>query len=341
MTGAAFGSTSMPMQAATTRASQYTDRPLPGQTMVVVDPTPVTVTWVAAKAVANPRSAMTSAEPATAQRWPSIAPIAAAATGSARTAITIGRTVATSASPDVAGSQPLQSGRGWPMASWSADGARVADGAPGSANTASRLPRAACARISGRKSTAVGTGMNRRRWARRQPTRSATSQPTSRTGSSDGAEAATTANRSDAPEAQAHERCASSTATNSHGSTRCAITAPRCPVVTAPTSDGAIAYSDAPMTGTQVRVVTLRTANQAPSADSGNATSMTSTTAVDGDQNTIEPSTASTAAKGSDGPVKPVPSEWKPYPTFCQSCPGVAESGRRPPPVRAGDPSSG
>lgn len=66
------------------------------------------------------------------------------------------------------------------------------------------------------------------------------------------------------------------------------------------------------MTGTHLRVVTLRTANQAPRADSGNATSITSTTDVDGDQNTIEPSTASTAAKGSDGPVKPVPRECQP-----------------------------
>lgn len=102
----------MPMQAATTIASQYTDSPLPGHTMVVVDPTPVTVTWVAANAVPKPSSATTSAEPATAQRCPSIAPIAAAAIGTARTAITIGSHVPTAASPDVAGSHPLQSGSG-------------------------------------------------------------------------------------------------------------------------------------------------------------------------------------------------------------------------------------
>ncbi len=51
--------------------------------------------------------------------------------------MTTGRTQATSASGSVAGSQPLQSGTGWPIASWNADGARVADGTPGSAKTAS------------------------------------------------------------------------------------------------------------------------------------------------------------------------------------------------------------
>ncbi|MBK0296120.1 hypothetical protein IAE22_28000, partial [Bacillus sp. S34] len=72
---------------------------------------------------------------------------------------------------------------------------------------------------------------------------------------------------------------------------------------------GAIVYSAAPMTVTQVRVVTLRTANQAPSAATGNATSMTSTTEVDGDQNVMDPRTATTAANctgPTTGPTAPV-----------------------------------
>ncbi len=40
------------MQAAATMPSQYTLSPLPGQTMVVVEPTPVTASWVAPNAVA-------------------------------------------------------------------------------------------------------------------------------------------------------------------------------------------------------------------------------------------------------------------------------------------------
>ncbi len=95
------------------------------------------------------------------------------------------------------------------------------------------------------------------------------------------------------------------------------------------------------MTGTQVRVVTLRTAAHAPRAASGKDSSMTTTTEVDGDQNVIEPSTATTAAKGSDGPVNPVPRECQPNPTFRQRSPTSVLSGSSPPPASAGDPSSG
>jgi len=222
-------------------------------------------------AVAKPRSARTMdgiarRDPGTKSASNASTPIGRRSTETTMIAGTPARPDdwATAAHP----SSPLEGDR---RARCSGVPAAVGAGTPGSANSPSGLLRASCCTIRGAKSAIAGIGMPRSRCTLVGRATIQTSSAITRAGTRLGADTAIAANSRAAPAEAAHDRGALSAARTSHGRSRCAITAPRCPPLSALDSGGAIAQRNAASAGSDGRVLSCRAANQAPSAASGRA----------------------------------------------------------------------
>ena len=198
--------------------------------------------------------------------------------------------------------QPAASAVGEPSSSSRVRGVSRTTGTPGSASSANGVPRANCWITSGANTVAAGTTIVTSRWMRCGCRTMSSASSTTSAGTSTGAEAATAANSRPATAAIDQERRASSTARASQGSSTCATTAPSWPLAIPASSGGAAAQPIAATVGPQPVRATRAAANQAPSAESGIATTTTTTIAKEGDHQVVEPSRASTELNGSAAP---------------------------------------
>ena len=193
---------------------------------------------------------------------------------------------------------------------------------------------------SGNARARAGIGSIASRPHARPLTAIAITQATISAGARLGAAAITAANNSEAVAAAAHDVAAPNAANASQPSSTWASTAPGRPSPSAMRNGGANAHTSAATARTEPRSVSRDAANHAPIAAAGSASSHTSTSANEGAQNVIEPSTASAPAKGSAAPTNPVPMSRHPYAALRQSAASPSESGSSPPPPMPGAPIS-